>query len=111
MIKSCPLRSAGYCAPGSGGIVAAAGECARGLHICLGVIWIERAARTARSAPRASKPHRARHRRLGAAHCFCYSTPLRLPKTVLTVMDKLQRDCASILVPASSAARTASWRE
>ncbi|KIM48466.1 hypothetical protein M413DRAFT_63181, partial [Hebeloma cylindrosporum] len=37
-----------------------------------------------------------------ALRCFCYSTPLRLPKTILTVMDKLQRDLASILTPGSS---------
>ncbi|KDR82328.1 hypothetical protein GALMADRAFT_237575 [Galerina marginata CBS 339.88] len=37
-----------------------------------------------------------------ALRCFCYSTPLRLPKTILTVMDKLQRDLSSILNPSSS---------
>ncbi|KAF8184200.1 armadillo-type protein [Pholiota molesta] len=36
-----------------------------------------------------------------ALRCFCYSTPLRLPKTILTVMDKLQRDLSSILIPSS----------
>lgn len=33
--------------------------------------------------------------------CFCYSTPLRLPKTVITVMEMLQRDLSSILSPAA----------
>ena len=37
-----------------------------------------------------------------ALRCFCYSTPLRLPKTILTVMDKLQRDLATSLTPGSS---------
>ncbi|KAF8904140.1 clathrin-coated vesicle protein [Gymnopilus junonius] len=36
-----------------------------------------------------------------ALRCFCYSTPLRLPKTILTVMDKLQRDLSTILNPNS----------
>ena len=34
--------------------------------------------------------------------CFCHSTPLRLPKTISTVMDKLQRDLLSSLTPGSS---------
>ncbi|KAF8148271.1 clathrin-coated vesicle protein [Crassisporium funariophilum] len=38
-----------------------------------------------------------------ALRCFCYSTPLRLPKTILTVMDKLQRDLSAILTPSGSA--------
>lgn len=36
-----------------------------------------------------------------ALRCFCYSTPLRLPKTVITVIDMLQRDLTSILSPAA----------
>ncbi|PPQ91330.1 hypothetical protein CVT25_003770 [Psilocybe cyanescens] len=38
-----------------------------------------------------------------ALRCFCHSTPLRLPKTILTVMDKLQRDLSSLINPSSSA--------
>ncbi|TFK25105.1 clathrin-coated vesicle protein [Coprinopsis marcescibilis] len=34
--------------------------------------------------------------------CFCYSTPLRLPKAILLVMDKLQRDLAALLTPMAS---------
>ncbi|KAJ7582455.1 clathrin-coated vesicle protein, partial [Mycena floridula] len=33
--------------------------------------------------------------------CFCYSTPLRLPKIIITVMEMLQRDLTSILSPAA----------
>lgn len=33
--------------------------------------------------------------------CFCSSTPLRLPKTIITVFDLLQRDIATILSPAA----------
>ncbi|KAJ4473613.1 clathrin-coated vesicle protein [Lentinula aciculospora] len=36
-----------------------------------------------------------------ALRCFCYSTPLRLPKTVITIIEMLQRDLTSILSPAS----------
>ncbi|KAJ3781084.1 clathrin-coated vesicle protein [Lentinula aff. detonsa] len=36
-----------------------------------------------------------------ALRCFCYSTPLRLPKTIITVIEMLQRDLTSILSPAS----------
>ncbi|KAL4255220.1 hypothetical protein AB1N83_012549 [Pleurotus pulmonarius] len=32
-----------------------------------------------------------------ALRCFCYSTPLRLPRTILGVTNMLQRDLASIL--------------
>ncbi|KAF5360799.1 hypothetical protein D9756_004484 [Leucocoprinus leucothites] len=31
--------------------------------------------------------------------CFCYSTPLQLPKTILLLMDKLQRDLTMINTP------------
>ncbi|KAJ3914962.1 clathrin-coated vesicle protein [Lentinula edodes] len=31
--------------------------------------------------------------------CFCYSTPLRLPKTIMTVIEMLQRVLTSILSP------------
>ncbi|KXN85058.1 HEAT repeat-containing protein 5B [Leucoagaricus sp. SymC.cos] len=37
-----------------------------------------------------------------ALRCFCYSTPLRLPKTILVLMDKLQRDLTMINTPSSS---------
>ncbi|KAG5653100.1 hypothetical protein H0H81_002325 [Sphagnurus paluster] len=36
-----------------------------------------------------------------ALRCFCYSTPLRLPKTILVVMEMLQRDITSIISPAA----------
>jgi hypothetical protein len=34
-----------------------------------------------------------------ALRCFCYSTPSRLAKTILTVLEMLQRDLSSLLVP------------
>lgn len=37
-----------------------------------------------------------------ALRCFCYSTPLRLPKTILVLMDKLQRDLGMILTPSAT---------
>ena len=37
-----------------------------------------------------------------ALRCFCFSTPLRLPKTILVLMDKLQRDLTLISTPSSS---------
>ncbi|KAG5643615.1 hypothetical protein DXG03_000582 [Asterophora parasitica] len=36
-----------------------------------------------------------------ALRCFCYSTPLRLPKTILIVTEMLQRDITSIVSPAA----------
>ncbi|KAF8074912.1 clathrin-coated vesicle protein, partial [Lyophyllum atratum] len=36
-----------------------------------------------------------------ALRCFCYSTPLRLPKTILIVTEMLQRDITSIISPAA----------
>ncbi|KAF8889054.1 clathrin-coated vesicle protein [Infundibulicybe gibba] len=36
-----------------------------------------------------------------ALRCFCFSTPLRLPKAILIVMELLQRDLTSLLSPAS----------
>jgi HEAT repeat-containing protein 5 len=36
-----------------------------------------------------------------ALQCFCHSTPLRLPKTILIVLEMLQRDLNSLLTPAS----------
>lgn len=36
-----------------------------------------------------------------ALRCFCYSTPLRLPKTIITVIEMLPRDLTSILSPAA----------
>lgn len=46
--------------------------------------------------------HSVRVNAAWALRCFCYSTPLRLPKTIVTVMEKLQRDLAAILVPTSA---------
>ncbi|KAJ7066512.1 clathrin-coated vesicle protein [Mycena amicta] len=37
-----------------------------------------------------------------ALRCFCYSTPLRLPKTIITVMELLQRDLTQLLTPTAS---------
>jgi hypothetical protein len=37
-----------------------------------------------------------------ALRCFCYSTPLRLPKTILLLMDKVQRDLSMINTPSSA---------
>jgi hypothetical protein len=42
--------------------------------------------------------------RVGASwtlRCFCYSTPLRLPKLMLAIAESLQRDIESILSPAA----------
>lgn len=36
-----------------------------------------------------------------ALRCFCYSTPSRLPKIILTIMEMLQRDISSISTPAA----------
>ena len=36
-----------------------------------------------------------------ALRCFCYSTPLRLPKVLLNVVEKLQRDLSSLTTPAA----------
>jgi HEAT repeat-containing protein 5 len=36
-----------------------------------------------------------------ALRCFCYSTPLRLPKIILVVIEMLQRDITSLLSPAA----------
>ncbi|KAI0717727.1 ARM repeat-containing protein [Cerioporus squamosus] len=33
--------------------------------------------------------------------CFCYSTPLRLPKVLIGVVEKLQRDLSSLTTPAA----------
>lgn len=43
-----------------------------------------------------------------ALRCFCYSTPLRLPKTILVLMERLQRDLTLINTPSST--REASQR-
>lgn len=46
--------------------------------------------------------HPSHSTRVTAAYvlrCFCYSTPLRLPKTILTVIELLQRDLSSIVTP------------
>ncbi|KAG6887575.1 hypothetical protein C0992_011744, partial [Termitomyces sp. T32_za158] len=48
--------------------------------------------------------HPSHTTRINAAwtlRCFCYSTPLRLPKTILTVTELLQRDMTSIVSPAA----------
>ena len=36
-----------------------------------------------------------------ALQCFCYATPLRLPKIILIVVEKLQRDLALLASPTS----------
>ncbi|TFK38873.1 clathrin-coated vesicle protein [Crucibulum laeve] len=36
-----------------------------------------------------------------ALRCFCYSTPLRLLKTILLVLERLQRDLSIILTPSA----------
>ncbi|KAF7331836.1 Clathrin-coated vesicle protein [Mycena kentingensis (nom. inval.)] len=46
--------------------------------------------------------HTVRVNAAWALRCFCYSTPLRLPKTIITVMDLLQRDLAQLLTPTAS---------
>ncbi|KAJ7168806.1 clathrin-coated vesicle protein [Mycena filopes] len=43
--------------------------------------------------------HTVRVNAAWALRCFCYSTPLRLPKTILVVMELLQRDLAALLTP------------
>ncbi|KAF7335365.1 Clathrin-coated vesicle protein [Mycena sanguinolenta] len=47
--------------------------------------------------------HTVRVNTAWALRCFCFSTPLRLPKTILTVMELLQRDLASLLTPSAPA--------
>ncbi|KAJ7637580.1 clathrin-coated vesicle protein [Mycena polygramma] len=47
--------------------------------------------------------HTVRVNAAWALRCFCYSTPLRLPKTVLVVMELLQRDLAALLTPTAPA--------
>lgn len=47
--------------------------------------------------------HTVRVNAAWALRCFCYSTPLRLPKAILTVTEKLQRDLATILTPTAPA--------
>src|ERR1700722_1044587 len=37
-----------------------------------------------------------------ALRCFCYSTPLRLPKTILAILELLQRDLSSLLLPTAA---------
>ncbi|KAJ7082373.1 clathrin-coated vesicle protein [Mycena belliarum] len=46
--------------------------------------------------------HTVRVNAAWALRCFCYSTPLRLPKTVITVMELLQRDLGALLTPTAS---------
>ncbi|TFY58733.1 hypothetical protein EVJ58_g6238 [Rhodofomes roseus] len=38
-----------------------------------------------------------------ALRCFCYSTPLRLPKVLLSVVEMLQRDLTTLTTPAAPA--------
>ncbi|KAG6888099.1 hypothetical protein C0995_010705, partial [Termitomyces sp. Mi166 len=45
--------------------------------------------------------HTTRINAAWALRCFCYPTPLRLPKTILAVTDMLQRDLTSIVSPAA----------
>ncbi|KAJ7500292.1 clathrin-coated vesicle protein [Mycena galericulata] len=46
--------------------------------------------------------HTVRVNTAWALRCFCYSTPLRLPKTIIVVMELLQRDLAALLTPTAS---------
>ncbi|KAJ6577043.1 clathrin-coated vesicle protein [Mycena vulgaris] len=46
--------------------------------------------------------HTVRVNTAWALRCFCYSTPLRLPKTIIIVMELLQRDLAALLTPTAS---------
>ncbi|KAJ7205156.1 clathrin-coated vesicle protein [Mycena haematopus] len=46
--------------------------------------------------------HTVRVNTAWALRCFCFSTPLRLPKTILVVMEHLQRDLTALLTPAAS---------
>ncbi|KAJ6560948.1 clathrin-coated vesicle protein [Mycena sp. CBHHK59/15] len=46
--------------------------------------------------------HSVRVNAAWALRCFCYSTPLRLPKTIIVVMELLQRDLAALLTPTAS---------
>ena len=43
-----------------------------------------------------------------ALRCFCASTPLRLPKTLLTIIELLQRDLTLLLSPSTSSHHTSS---
>ncbi|KIJ41885.1 hypothetical protein M422DRAFT_60390 [Sphaerobolus stellatus SS14] len=45
--------------------------------------------------------HSVRITNAWALRCFCRSTPLRLPKIVITVMELLQRDMSSLVTPAA----------
>ncbi|KAJ7767277.1 clathrin-coated vesicle protein [Mycena metata] len=47
--------------------------------------------------------HTVRVNAAWALRCFCYSTPLRLPKTIIVVMELLQRDLAALLTPTAPA--------
>ncbi|KAJ7675207.1 armadillo-type protein [Mycena rosella] len=47
--------------------------------------------------------HTVRVNTAWALRCFCYSTPLRLPKTIIVVMELLQRDLAALLTPTAPA--------
>ncbi|KAJ7604033.1 clathrin-coated vesicle protein [Roridomyces roridus] len=46
--------------------------------------------------------HTVRVNAAWALRCFCYSTPLRLPKTIIVVMELLQHDLAALLTPTAS---------
>ncbi|KAF7309872.1 Clathrin-coated vesicle protein [Mycena indigotica] len=46
--------------------------------------------------------HTVRVNAAWALRCFCHSTPLRLPKTIITVMELLQRDLTHLLTPTTS---------
>ncbi|KAI0742742.1 clathrin-coated vesicle protein [Daedaleopsis nitida] len=45
--------------------------------------------------------HSVRVNTAWALRCFCYSTPIRLPKVLLSVVEKLQRDLSSLTTPAA----------
>ncbi|PCH43056.1 ARM repeat-containing protein [Wolfiporia cocos MD-104 SS10] len=45
--------------------------------------------------------HTVRINTAWALRCFCYSTPLRLPKVLLSVVEMLQRDITTLTTPAA----------
>ncbi|KAH7905717.1 armadillo-type protein [Hygrophoropsis aurantiaca] len=45
--------------------------------------------------------HKVRVNASWALRCFCYSTPLHLPKAILSMMESLQRDLESLQSPAA----------
>ena len=45
--------------------------------------------------------HSVRINTAWALRCFCYSTPLRLPKVLVGVVEKMQRDISALTTPAA----------